>query len=162
VQTKCGGYIEKVHTPSGSVAKPTTSFLLHGPTACRSTPWITAWQTSCCTHGVKRAWGRQWPEAVASTGICAAHSRHSFLSSPRELKQNCYLFPSPTTRILFYTCALRHKGVCILKSLVACARHSYSASSVVCSCACPQRRREAVTALPVWQEAQPCWRAHQH
>ena len=53
---------ESSHTFWKSVAKPTTSFLLHGRTPCKSTPWIIAWQTSCCTHGVKRAWGRQWPE----------------------------------------------------------------------------------------------------
>lgn len=68
----------------------------------------------------------------------------------------------PLPQLGFYlTCALLHKDVYILKSLVICARQNQSASSPVCSCACPQRKRETVTALPVWQEAEPCWRAHQ-
>lgn len=96
---------------------------------------------------------------AASKGIWAAHSRHSSPPS-RDLKQNWFLSPPPISRIL--SCMSTVAQRCLYFKLVICARHVKSAATLACSCACPQRRREPGTALPVQQEAELCWRAHQH
>lgn len=107
--------IGKAHMPSRTVlqnpqplsycmAKPTVN-PLRGSLPDRRCAVLMVWRALRAESGQK---------AVASKGVCAVHSRHSFLSSPRDLKQNWFLSPPPTTRFLSYMCALLHKGVCTL------------------------------------------------
>lgn len=102
-------------------------------------------------------------KALASKGIWAVHSGHSFLSS-RDLKQNWFLSPPPTARILSCMCTVAQR--CLYFKIIGhlCQTQWASTISGLQLCLSPEEERDchsSASAARGWTvlKGSPAWLA---